>query len=66
MTLAYVSSDFLFMEGYSAVFKIALSLLSTHEDEILSSDSFESVTETLKKTLPEMSADKMETVFEKV
>ena len=54
------------MEGYAAVFKIALALVSVHEQMILESDSFESVTDILKRTLPEMSPSEMELVFQKV
>lgn len=54
------------MEGYAAVFKIALSLMSVHEEILLASDSFESVTGVLKQTLPDMSPSDMELVFQKV
>lgn len=58
--------DFLFMEGYAAVFKIALSILSVHKELILSSDSFEATTETLKRTLPEMGNVQMTKIFNEV
>ena len=64
--ILYIFVDFLFMEGYAAIFKIALSLLSVHQEAILASDSFESLTEVLKKTLPEMSSSEMELVFQQV
>lgn len=59
-------SDFLFMEGYAAVFKIALALLSVFEEDIIASESFESATNILKIALPDMSAEQTELVFNKV
>ncbi|XP_067949945.1 TBC1 domain family member 4-like [Watersipora subatra] len=65
-TIGFVSRvfDFLFMEGYSAVFKIALSLVSVHHDAIMASDSFEGVMNVFKTSLPAMTSCEMEQVFQ--
>lgn len=48
------------------MFKVALSILSVHKELILASDCFESVTDVLKRTLPEMSHMQMEKIFNEV
>ena len=59
-------TDFLYMEGYAAVFKIALALLAVNEDAILACESFECATNILKNKLPEMTGEQTEQVFDKV
>lgn len=54
------------MEGVSAVFKVALALLSYHKDLILANESFESVTDILKRTIPDMSQEKLDPFFDEV
>jgi len=45
--------DLVFFEGLEIIFKIALVLIGKHIDEILNCDSFESIVDYMKITLPE-------------
>uniref|UniRef100_A0A8C5BTD7 TBC1 domain family, member 4 n=1 Tax=Gadus morhua TaxID=8049 RepID=A0A8C5BTD7_GADMO len=60
--LGFVSRifDFLFIRGTEVVFKVALCLLSSHEEEIMECDSFESIVDYLKTTIPSMTEAQME------
>uniref|UniRef100_H3AHC3 TBC1 domain family member 4 n=1 Tax=Latimeria chalumnae TaxID=7897 RepID=H3AHC3_LATCH len=52
--------DIIFLQGTDVIFKVALSLLSSHGTLILECDSFEPVVEFLKNTIPDMTLSHME------
>nr|XP_040057460.1 TBC1 domain family member 4 isoform X1 [Gasterosteus aculeatus aculeatus] len=58
--------DFVFVEGTGVIFKVALCLLSSREGEIVECDSFESIVDYLKTTLPALSQTQMEETIAKV
>lgn len=64
----YVCSvaDLLFVQGTEVIFKVALCLLSNHEGEILECDSFESIVDYLKSTIPTLTHSQMEETITKV
>ncbi|KAK2840034.1 hypothetical protein Q5P01_013774 [Channa striata] len=66
--LGFVSRifDFLFVQGTEVIFKVALCLLSSHEGEIVECDSFESIVDYLKTTLPNLTETHMEQTIAKV
>ncbi|XP_012719799.2 TBC1 domain family member 4 isoform X4 [Fundulus heteroclitus] len=66
--LGFVSRifDFVFVQGTEVIFKVALCLLSSHEGEIVECDSFESIVDYLKTTLPSLTQTQMEETFAKV
>uniref|UniRef100_A0AAX7VUN7 TBC1 domain family member 4 n=1 Tax=Astatotilapia calliptera TaxID=8154 RepID=A0AAX7VUN7_ASTCA len=66
--LGFVSRifDFVFVEGSEVIFKVALCLLGSHEGEIVECDSFESIVDYLKTTLPALSHTQMEQTIAKV
>ncbi|XP_047456933.1 TBC1 domain family member 4 isoform X3 [Mugil cephalus] len=66
--LGFVSRifDFLFVQGTEVIFKVALCLLSSHEGEIVECDSFESIVDYLKTTLPTLTQTQMEQTIAKV
>ncbi|KAK3597093.1 hypothetical protein CHS0354_021196 [Potamilus streckersoni] len=55
--------DLLLIQGLQVIFKVALELLGNHRELILQCDSFESIMEFIKTTLPEMSMIQMERVI---
>nr|XP_046259358.1 TBC1 domain family member 4 isoform X3 [Scatophagus argus] len=66
--LSFVSRifDFVFFQGTGVIFKVALCLLSSHEGEIVECDSFESIVDYLKTTLPALTHTQMEQTIAKV
>ncbi|KAM9710423.1 TBC1 domain family member 4 isoform 2-T2 [Menidia menidia] len=66
--LGFVSRifDFLFAQGTEVIFKVALCLLNSHEGEIVECDSFESIVDYLKTTLPTLTQAQMEQTIAKV
>uniref|UniRef100_A0AAR2L9S7 TBC1 domain family member 4 n=1 Tax=Pygocentrus nattereri TaxID=42514 RepID=A0AAR2L9S7_PYGNA len=66
--LGFVSRifDLLFVQGTEVIFKVALCLLSSHEGEILECDSFESIVDYLKSTIPTLTRKQMEETIAKV
>lgn len=50
----------MFLQGTDVIFKVALSLLSSHEALILQCDSFEAIVEFVKSTIPNLSHSQME------
>lgn len=66
--LGFVSRifDFVFAQGTEVIFKVALCLLSSHEGEIVECDSFESIVDYLKTTLPTLTQSQMEQTIAKV
>lgn len=66
--LSFVSRifDFVFVQGTGVIFKVALCLLSSHEGEIVECDSFESIVDYLKTTLPALTQIQMEQTIAKV
>ncbi|XP_055360776.1 TBC1 domain family member 4 isoform X2 [Betta splendens] len=66
--LGFVSRifDFVFVQGTEVIFKVALCLLSSHESEIVECDSFESIVDYLKITLPSLAQAQMEQTVAKV
>lgn len=59
-------SDLLFVQSTEVIFKVALCLLSSHEGEILECDSFESIVDYLKTTIPALAQNQMEETINKV
>lgn len=59
-------SDLVFVQGTEVIFKVALCLLSSHEGEIVECDSFESIVDYLKTTLPTLTQAQMEQTIAKV
>lgn len=59
-------SDFVFVQGTGVIFKVALCLLSSHEGEIVECDTFESIVDYLKNTLPALNQTQMEQTIAKV
>ncbi|CAL1528042.1 unnamed protein product, partial [Lymnaea stagnalis] len=53
----------IFVQGIDALFKVALMLIGNHRALILQCDSFESVVDFLKTTLPEMVQVQMERII---
>uniref|UniRef100_A0A3B5MMB7 TBC1 domain family member 4 n=2 Tax=Xiphophorus couchianus TaxID=32473 RepID=A0A3B5MMB7_9TELE len=66
--LGFVSCifDLVFVQGTEVIFKVALCLLSSHEREIVECDSFESIVDYLKTTLPTLTQTQMEQTITKV
>ncbi|XP_074550910.1 TBC1 domain family member 4 isoform X2 [Halichoeres trimaculatus] len=66
--LGFVSRifDLVFVQGCGVIFKVALCLLSNHEKEIVECDSFESIVDYLKTTLPALTPAQMEQTMAKV
>ncbi|XP_029136755.2 TBC1 domain family member 4 isoform X1 [Labrus bergylta] len=58
--------DFVFIQGTGVIFKVALCLLSNHEREIVECDSFESIVDFLKTTIPTLTPTQMEQTIAKV
>ncbi|XP_072114885.1 TBC1 domain family member 4 isoform X2 [Mobula birostris] len=58
--------DIMFLQGTEVIFKVALSLLSSHEALILQCDSFESIVEFVKSTIPNLSHSQMEKTITQV
>lgn len=63
---AWCLADLLFVQGTEVIFKVALCLLSSHEGEILECDSFESIVDYLKTTIPALTHNQMEETISKV
>jgi hypothetical protein len=57
--------DFLFAEGSTILFNLSLSILSIHKPLLLSCDSFESIVNHIKTTIPEMSLIESELIINK-
>lgn len=66
--LGFVSRifDLVLVQGCVVVFKVALCLLSSHEKEIVECDSFESIVDFLKSTLPSLTPQQMDQTITKV
>ncbi|XP_012689477.2 TBC1 domain family member 4 isoform X2 [Clupea harengus] len=58
--------DLLFVQGTEVIFKVALCLLSSHEGEIVECDSFETIVDYLKTSLPSLSQAQMEHTISKI
>ncbi|XP_043547324.1 TBC1 domain family member 4 isoform X2 [Chiloscyllium plagiosum] len=52
--------DIMFLQGTEVIFKVALSLMSSHEALILKCDSFETIVDFIKSTIPNLSHTQME------
>ncbi|GCC23936.1 TBC1 domain family member 4 isoform X2 [Chiloscyllium punctatum] len=52
--------DIMFLQGTEVIFKVALSLMSSHEALILQCDSFETIVDFIKSTIPNLSHTQME------
>lgn len=59
-------SDLLLIQGVEILLKVALVLLGNHKELILQCDSFETIVEFIKTTLPEMGVIQMERVINQV
>ena len=57
--------DFLFAEGPTVLFKISLSILNIHKPILTTCDSFESIVNHIKMTIPEMSLIECELIINK-
>ncbi|XP_061485981.1 TBC1 domain family member 4 isoform X3 [Rhineura floridana] len=58
--------DIIFLQGTEVIFKVALSLLSSQEEHIMMCETFESIVEFLKNTLPDMTNPQMEKIMTQV
>ncbi|XP_044293813.1 TBC1 domain family member 4 isoform X2 [Varanus komodoensis] len=58
--------DIIFLQGTEVIFKVALSLLSSQEEQIKMCETFESIVEFLKNTLPDMTKLQMEKIMTQV
>ncbi|XP_061419825.1 TBC1 domain family member 4 isoform X4 [Lethenteron reissneri] len=58
--------DMLFLQGTEVIFKVALSLLGSHQALIMQCDSFESIMDFLKTTLPNLGLVQMEKTINQV
>ncbi|XP_064607616.1 TBC1 domain family member 1-like isoform X2 [Liolophura sinensis] len=58
--------DLIFIQGIDVIFKVAMVLLGNHKELIKQCDSFETIVEFLKTTLPEMGIIQMERVINQV
>ncbi|KAM6986739.1 TBC1 domain family member 4 isoform 2-T2 [Aplochiton taeniatus] len=58
--------DILFVQGTEVIFKVALCLLSSHKGEIVECDSFETIVDYLKTTIPNLTRTQMEETISKV
>lgn len=56
----------LFYASNEVIFRVVLSLLIAHKDELLQLDGFDEITEYLKKTIPQIDEEKMRKVFENI
>ena len=61
-----IFSDLIFIQGTDVIFKVALVLLGNHKELIMQCNSFESIVEFIKTTLPEMGMIQMERVINQV
>ena len=66
LLLSPLFPDMIFVQGIDVLFKVALMLLVNHRALILQCNSFESVVDFLKTTLPEMVQVQMERVISQV
>lgn len=62
----YFLTDLIFLQGMEVVLRVALVVLGNHKELIKQCDSFESIVDFLKTTLPEMGIIQMERVFNQV
>ncbi|XP_053398670.1 TBC1 domain family member 1-like [Mercenaria mercenaria] len=58
--------DLIFIQGPEVIFKVALVLLGNHKELIIQCNSFETIVEFIKTTLPEMGMIQMERVINQV
>ncbi|XP_053311382.1 TBC1 domain family member 4 isoform X2 [Spea bombifrons] len=58
--------DIIFVQGTEAIFKVALGLLSNNEERIMACDSFESIVDFLKISIPDMTNATMERIITQV
>ncbi|KAL4230457.1 domain member [Mactra antiquata] len=58
--------DLIFIQGSEVIFKVALVLLGNHKELIIQCNSFETIMEFIKTTLPEMGMIQMERVINQV
>ncbi|XP_038674332.1 TBC1 domain family member 4 isoform X2 [Scyliorhinus canicula] len=58
--------DIMFLQGTDVIFKVALSLLSSHEPLILQCDSFETIVDFIKSTIPNLNNTQMEKTIAQV
>ncbi|ETE59808.1 TBC1 domain family member 4, partial [Ophiophagus hannah] len=61
-----ISPNIIFLQGTEVIFKVALCLLSTQEESIMSCETFEGIVEFLKNTLPDMTQPQMEKIMAQV
>jgi hypothetical protein len=59
-------ADLLFLQGIEVIFKVALVLLGNHKELLMQCDSFETIVEFLKTTLPSLGIIQMERVINQV
>ncbi|XP_067419343.1 TBC1 domain family member 4 isoform X2 [Emydura macquarii macquarii] len=58
--------DIIFLQGTEVIFKVALSLLSSQEALVMECESFESIVDFLKTTIPDMTKPQMEKIITQV
>ena len=59
-------ADLIFLQGLGVVFKVALVLLGNHKELIKQCNSFETIVDFLKTTLPSMGIIQMERIINQV
>ncbi|MBN3308158.1 TBCD4 protein, partial [Amia calva] len=66
--LGFVASvfDLIFLQGTDVIFKVALCLLSNHESRIMECDTFETIVDFLKCTIPNLTVAQMEKTISQV
>lgn len=58
--------DLLFLESPEVIFKVAISLLTVHKEELLKRDNFEEIMDYLKNVVPKIDATVLETIMKNV
>lgn len=61
-----LSLDLLFLESPEVIFKVALTLLDLHKDELMKMDNFEEIMDYLKNVLPKIDGHFLETLLKDV
>lgn len=58
--------DLLFLESFEVIFRVALSLLEYHKEEILKRENFEEIMDYLKNVVPKIDNEIMDKIFREV
>ncbi|GAB0095009.1 uncharacterized protein DMENIID0001_103350 [Sergentomyia squamirostris] len=55
--------DLLFLESQEVIFRVAISLLDVHKEELLKRDNFEEIMNYMKNVIPQMNGEKIDQVM---